>query len=401
MRRVLSAILGAVDAFAIVAISLGGILVLSTISWIVQFGFAGSILDVWRFSVHIWLIGHAVDVSVTPDPVLVAQLGLDQMDAFPFTLAVLGIGLITLVGGWRSGRRVALADAPLTAAVGSISVLAGVSAVLSLSAISASSSAVFWQAVVFPAAFFAGGMLIGIAGTEAGTRAWGWLASGLPGYTNARPTTKSALRAAWRSALGIWVGGLGLGALALTVMFIVNYGSVIGLYQTLQAGIWGGIVLTIGELLLLPTLAVWGTSWMFGAGFSIGVGTSVSPAATLAGGVPGVPVFAAIPLQSGQWGLLILLVPALLSFTVSALARREADRHTAPASTGALFGSAFVTGVLSAALLAGSAWLASGAIGPGAMGQVGPNPLLLAGCSFVIVFVSTFLGGVAGRTLRA
>lgn len=401
MRRVLSAVLGAVDAFAIVAMGLGTLVLLATVSWLAEFGFAGSFVDVWRFAVNVWLLGHGVDLLVTLDPVLLAQLGVAELAAFPFTLAISGIGLLTVTGGWRSGRRIAMADAPLTAGVGSIIVLAAVSAGLAFTAMSPAASATLWQAAVFPAALFAVGNLIGLVGTPPGKRMWDWLGSAVPGWSGARVTTKSAIRSAWRNALGIWVASIGIGGALVSLMLVLQYGSVIALYQTLQAGVWGGIVLTLGQLLLIPTLAVWAASWMFGAGFSIGVGTSVSPVATLVGGVPGVPVLGAIPLQSGQWGLLILLVPLLLSFTVAALTRRNADRFTAPASTTALLGTAVASALFTSALLAGSAWLASGAIGPGALSEVGPQPLTLALWSFVVVLVGSFLGGIAGRTLRA
>ena len=57
--------------------------------------------------------------------------------------------------------------------------------------------------------------------------------------------------------------------------------------------------------------------------FAVGVGTSVSPGATVLGPVPGLPLFAALPDGQASFGFLVLLVPILAGFAVGVLLRQR------------------------------------------------------------------------------
>jgi hypothetical protein len=57
----------------------------------------------------------------------------------------------------------------------------------------------------------------------------------------------------------------------------------------------GGAVLSLGQLVYLPTLIVWGASFAAGPGFAVGAGTAVSPAGTTLGVLPGIPSLGLIP----------------------------------------------------------------------------------------------------------
>ena len=64
----------------------------------------------------------------------------------------------------------------------------------------------------------------------------------------------------------------------------------------------GTALLVVAQLLFLPNLLAWSASWVLGAGFSVGVGSFVSPLLTLVGLLPAVPVFGAVPQPGGGSG---------------------------------------------------------------------------------------------------
>lgn len=113
------------------------------------------------------------------------------------------------------------------------------------------------------------------------------------------------LRAAVIGVAGAWA----IGSIMLTVQIGVHWAEVTDVYQRLDAGIVGGILVTLLQILLLPNVVAWTISYLTGAGFSLGT-TVVSPAGTLDGPQPALPIFAAIPteqsLQADWWVLLLL-----------------------------------------------------------------------------------------------
>lgn len=116
------------------------------------------------------------------------------------------------------------------------------------------------------------------------------------------------LRAAVVSLAGAWA----IGSLVLAVQIGIHWAEVTDVYQRLDAGIFGGLIVTVLQILVLPNIAAWTISYLSGAGFSLGT-TMVSPAGTVSGPQPALPIFAAIPTEQslqGQWWVLLLLALA-------------------------------------------------------------------------------------------
>jgi len=162
---------------------------------------------------------------------------------------------------------------------------------------------------------------------------------------------------------------------------------IIALFQAAHVDALGATLLTIGHLAYLPTLIAWAVAWVAGPGFALGTGTAVSPAGTQLGVVPGIPLLGAVPEISEPWLLVLVLVPiaagALAGWVCrSALARAGADRRTSPRLLIAV-GIAALAGAAGALIAASS----SGAIGPGALAHVGPEPGPVALALAVEVFV--------------
>lgn len=401
MRRVLSASLAIIDALAIVAVGLAVALIPATILWGVQFGFAANFAGFFVFSENMWLLGHGVDVTVMLDPVLSAQLGLGAaVEPIRITIVLLGIGLLTAQMSLRAGRRAALADAPVTSYVAAVVVVAVLSAGIVFTAASSLSLPSRPQGVLLPTAIVAVSMFIGVVLEQRRRGDDGWLdqiGRRISWLRTLSAVTKRDLGASLAGGVAVAASILTVAALALAVMIALNYATVVGLYQSLQAGILGGSVVTLAQLVLLPNFVIWAAAWIVGAGFSIGAGTAVSPAGTLLGPVPGLPLFGAVPQVTGQWGFIVLLVPLLVSFVVAMVLRQRHDRYSSPATAGVIFGLAFGIAVVTAAILALLSWWAGGAIGPGRMTSVGPDPLAVAGWTAALVFIGASVGGYAGR----
>lgn len=78
-------------------------------------------------------------------------------------------------------------------------------------------------------------------------------------------------------------------ALAVAVLSPANYAAIISLYESVHAGVLGGIALTIGQLAVLPNLVIWRAPWFIGPGFANGAGSSVTPLGTTLGPIPAIP----------------------------------------------------------------------------------------------------------------
>lgn len=403
MRRLLSAALSALDALALITVGVGIVVVPATLVWAVQFGVAANFLDFWRTSVNIWLVGHGVDITLSLDPVLGALWGVpDESLTFVFQFALLGFALVSFAGGWRAGRRIALADSPIWAATGLLLTSVVLSLLLALSSASPAALPSRPQAALFPALIIGAGALIGLSLEQIGSHSAWWMNLGTRMQWNKRtsPLLRRDLAASLRGGCAIALSLLTFGGLAVAALLALNYATVVGLYQNVQAGVWGGIALTVGQLMVLPNLVVWAASWMTGAGFSVGAGSVISPSVTLAGPIPSIPVLGALPSVSGEWGFAVLIVPALLSFIFTAIIRQRHDRFSSPARSNVIFTVATGTALVCAGILSAFAWMSSGAIGPGRLSVIGPDPLAVALWSFVIVFVGAVVGGYAGRVFR-
>ncbi|WP_241972645.1 DUF6350 family protein, partial [Cryobacterium cryoconiti] len=199
----------------------------------------------------------------------------------------------------------------------------------------------------------------------------------------------AALRGGTAAAAGI----LCVAGLTVFVLILTNYATIIGLYETVQAGVLGGIALTIAQLALIPNLVIWAASWFVGPGIAVGVGTSVSPVGTALGTVPGLPILGVLPQGSLAFGFVGLLVPVLIGFLAAVILRQRTGATDAPAPTiTARLLTGLGTGLVAGVLLGLLAWWSGGAVGPGRLVEVGPNPFLVGVLAAAEVGVAACLG---------
>jgi hypothetical protein len=183
-----------------------------------------------------------------------------------------------------------------------------------------------------------------------------------------------------RGAAFALVAVVGAAALALAVATLFRGGEVIALFQAARVDALGATVMTLAQLMYLPTLIVWAASWLAGPGFAVGVGTAVSPAGTQLGVVPGIPVFGLLPENSSMWMLIVVLVPvaagAFAGWAVRSRLVWEGTPLGVPQRVVIAVGIAGVT----AGVAGLAAVLANGSMGPGRLEEVGPAvlPFMLA-----------------------
>ncbi|MGY6497391.1 MAG: cell division protein PerM [Microcella sp.] len=394
MTRRATAFFSALEALLVVAAGAGVPLTVLTVMWAVQFEFQIDLIDLWKAGAIIWMLGHGVAVTIQLDAETVALLGLDGAgDPFTITLALTGFLLITALLGVRLGRRLREHPHRIIGELVAVTGVVGLSALIQWLVTNPGATPDPVQATLFP------GLVYGLG-----------LAMGSIGATN---PARVRLRAEWaripapvRGVAGVVVraGVAGVatvvaaGALLTTIALFVGFTDVIALYEGVQAGVLGGIALTLGQLALLPSMVIWTTSYLVGPGFALGAGSSVSPLGVSLGPVPAIPALGALPPPDFAPGFLVLLVPVVASFVAGVMLRERLlgvlgpDRR--PEGWAALAG--VLAGVVAGAVMAALAVLASGAAGPGRLALVGPDPVELGLWMLVIAAIATPLGLLAG-----
>ena len=182
---------------------------------------------------------------------------------------------------------------------------------------------------------------------------------------------RRAIRPGLWGALAIFGAGL---ALALVVV-VMHLGRIGRLYDTLGADPVGMSVLSLGQFLVLPNVALWAASWMAGPGFGFGEGTAITWSHSNPGLLPLIPGLGALPdpgpLPAGLW--LSVLVPvaagALVGWrAVRAVARLSSWQVKAKVAVAACVVAAVVLTLASA--------LAGGSLGAARLSGVGAPSLV-------------------------
>jgi hypothetical protein len=376
-------------------------------------GFQDSAFDTLaRLAGQAWLLIHGV-------PLELADAGsgaAGSAGSGVLSLIPLGLTLIPFLLAWRAGRRLARAsytDQLWQALLGSWVVYAAFGAATGFVCRTADVVINLWFAMLVPLVPYALGMIVG-ARREAGSwsRLIGVDAVAWISHTSQHSRwAGSYLASAAKAGFVATASALALACMLLAVDLLIHWNLVVAVYEALDAGAPGGAVLTIAQLGYLPNLAVFTLAWASGSGFAMGVGSQVGPLGTATGPLPSIPVFAAIPAGSLEYGFVALVVPVLAGLLAGWWFLREGENHfdewlsikvrarwfTATVSTlvlGVLVGAA--AGLLSAGL----AWLARGSAGLGRLTDIGPDPLWTAAWVAAEVGTGVVIGYAAGPWLE-
>ena len=378
MRALLTAVIAAIEAAAVALAVFAAIAVPSVLLWWLSFGLGAEPSAVAGVAAQLWQLAHFVPMRISISAQAALGLGLaPEALSFALSLAPLGLTLVTVLLGFRSGRRFAASGGAgawslFGGAVG-FGVAAGFAAVLA----GPSDELQPWARIAVPVAVYTIPLALGfvLRAAAEGQEWWFSLVRSLQrSVEGAAPVAAAALpeRAAetLRLAAAAVAGLLALGAFGVSIAILVGYVDIASLGQSLQLDAFGALMLFLLQLVLLPVAWIWAISWFVGSGFSVGLATSVTPFETLLGPLPALPLFGAIPDGWGWAGGLAPAIVVALGATVGGIfAGRPAMRRasTAVAVLVPVCG-ALLVGLL--AMLLGA--LASGAIGPGRLSAAGP-----------------------------
>lgn len=164
----------------------------------------------------------------------------------------------------------------------------------------------------------------------------------------------------------IIIGGLlGIGSLAYSISLAFHFSVVRDLYAVLDAGIIGGVLLTILAILTLPNMAISALSYLLGSGFAVGSGTIVSPGFHQLNEIPAFPLLGAIPSQTHPYLYLGVLIGIVTGIFLMTIIKRTSLNTIA-------FGYVVFPLALTF-IIFGLTWLSNGTLLGGALSTIGPS----------------------------
>lgn len=131
-----------------------------------------------------------------------------------------------------------------------------------------------------------------------------------------------ALRLAWIIVIGL----IGVGSTVVALSLIYHFNVVTNLTRVVDPGIFGGIVLLIGQILYIPNIAVSALSYIAGSGVTIGGGSLLSPFVHRIDELPAIPILGALPATSHTFIFLAaILISVIGVFVVKYASRTYSD----------------------------------------------------------------------------
>ncbi|WP_138274978.1 DUF6350 family protein [Rhodoluna limnophila] len=391
MNRKLTFLIAALEAAIVAAIGVGITLAPLTVVWLFENDPSIDWLVPYRTAADIWLMAHGTRL-------MVSEGVLGSVAVPEFVISMLPLGMTFVVGymAFKLGRRLTSASELWPGWIAATASYGGISFLLSTTAHNDAIYPVTWQGTFFPPAFLFFFVLIGslFGKREAIGDAMGipepteriWVRAYLLRQFNSMHwAIRAMLSPAFRAGTGVVAITLGVSSVLIAVLIALNWIQFTRLYEGLHVSILGGIILTLGQIAILPNVIVYGASWLTGVGFAIGEGSMISPLGTVVGPLPALPITAALPIGQAEFGLIAVLVPMLAAFITTLLIRRHAAdiRFEFASAWSAAISLGLAIGVIAAVELGILAALASGSVGPGRLATVGINPWML----MVVVFI--------------
>ncbi|HBB39467.1 MAG TPA: hypothetical protein DCZ33_04395 [Candidatus Aquiluna sp.] len=402
MNRGLSFAIAALQALIIIATVVGIIVAPLTLAWFIEGDGQIEWIVALKVAVYAFLLACGVPIGFAS-----GQIVGFSFDAFYMTALPLGLTMVIAMMAIRIGHRLSASSSLWPAWLGGAVAFGGIS--YGLSALAADPAVLVDQyAPIYIPALLFGSLLViasvsgprfelfeGANGPEARERIWlRSLAAGA--YSKLHWSIRTALNPGVRVGLSVVATLILTSSVLIALALGFGWVQVIGFYQGLGLSVLGGVMLTLGQLAVLPNLIVYGAAWISGAGFAIGNGSYVSPFATELGPIPALPVFAAVPVGGSERGLLFILVPIIASLLATLFVAKHADQlrwEYGTRLTGALSLS-FVAALSASIVTFLISSLASGSFGPGRLGLVGADSVVFSAVIFVEVLIPSFIAAL-------
>jgi hypothetical protein len=399
VNRALSFGLAALQALIILSAAVAVVLVPLTLAWLIEGDGSVDWIVTLQVAGYAFLLAIGVPIQIAGGEIVGIAFETFALSFLPLGLTVL-LALLII----RIGHRLSAATSLWPAWLGGAATFGiasyGLSLVISNPAVTVGE----WDPLFRPALFFGGLLFLSsvwgkryeLSGSsnqlEAAERIWVRERAG-NFLSKLHWTVSTSAVPALRIGSSVIVFLLMISSFLLMLALILGWVEVLRLYQSLSLSFLGGIMLTLGQLAILPNLIIYGLAWITGAGFSIGAGSIVSPLVSQLGPLPALPLFAALPTAGFDRGILFGILPVLAALLATLLVRKStekmrwefASRFSAAAVLAGL--SAMVSAVLAFAL----AVVASGSLGPGRFVQVGISPWQLALVIYLEVLIPVFL----------
>jgi len=402
VNRGLSFAIAALQALIIFATVVGLIVAPLTLAWFLEGDGQVEWILALRVAVYAFLLACGVPIGFADGQII----GI-AFESFSLTALPLGLtGLIALMA-IRIGHRLSAASSLWPAWIGGAAAFGGISYGASLVVSGSAVLAGPWEPFYYPALFF-GFLLIvssvsgkryelfeGANGAEARERIW-LRKVFAAAFSKLHWSLRTALNPGVRVGLSVVAALVLVSSLLIALALGFGWIQVIGLYQGLGLSVLGGVMVTIGQLAILPNLIIYGASWISGAGFAIGTGSYVSPFASELGPLPALPVLAALPTGGFDRGLIFVLVPVIAAILATFFVSKHADQLRW--EYGTRVSGALSISIVAAMTAASTVYLislaASGSFGPGRFENIGANPVLFAGVIFLEVLIPSFLAAL-------
>ena len=187
---------------------------------------------------------------------------------------------------------------------------------------------------------------------------------------------------------------LAVAALVTAAWVLLGRAATGDVVAALGLDVFGGAVLAVGQLALLPNLVGWSVAWLAGPGFAVGAGTVWSPGHVVGGPLPALPLLGALPPEGAEGGaarwapLLVVLCGALAGWWLHRTLRTSRVWE-APLA-------ALLAGVTAGTLAAVATALSGGSAGPGRLAVVGGSVALVGLAVAGLVLAGAFLVAVPG-----
>jgi hypothetical protein len=398
--------IAAFDAAIRVAIGLGVVLAPLTIVWIFENDPSVDWFVAFRAASDFWLVSHGTRLVVPAGEILGVVV-----PTFIVSLVPLGMTIWLARIYYNAGKRFLASSALWPGWLGGTLVMGASSLGISTLAFDPAIYPVTWQGVAFPTGLFMLFQFLGSVFGKPDELFDGDVLDQAPERDRIRRALNDfRLRLHW-SIRSLIAPALRAGT-SITVMLLMSSAFVIAgligfswiditrLYESVQVSVLGAIVLTAGQLVLLPNIIIFGAAWFTGVGFSIGAGSLISPLGAQVGPLPALPILGALPVGRLEFGMVAIGVVLLASFIATLSIRRSADeiRFEFATAWSAAISLGLSIAVVTSAQLGLLAVLASGSAGPGRLSQIGINPWLLMLISFIEVFiVSTLAAFLSAR----